>query len=103
MEEHLLSILIFSPLLVSAVLLFFPTQQKEVFRFGNLAVCLFQILIVLFVLVEFVPERETGVLLQQEEAYAFLEKLDWINLDMQGLGKLSIKYHVGVDGLNISL
>ncbi len=103
MEEHLLSILIFSPLLVAAVLLFFPTQQKEVFRFGNLAVCLFQLLIVLFVLMEFVPERETGVLLQQEEAYAFLEKLDWINLDMQGLGKLSIKYHVGVDGLNISL
>ncbi len=103
MEEHLLSILIFSPLVVAAVLLFFPAEQKQIFKFGNLAVCLFQLLIVLIVLIAFVPERGVGVLLQHEEAYSFSEKVDWINLDMRGLGKLSIKYYVGVDGLNISL
>lgn len=103
MEEHLLSLLIFSPLVVAAILLFFPAEQKKLFKYGNLAVCLFQLLIVVFLLMDFAPLREGGVFLQQDEAYAFSEKLNWITLDMSGLGKLSIKYFVGVDGLNISM
>lgn len=103
MEEYLLSMLIFSPLIVAAVLLFFPAEQKQLFRYANLAVCLFQLLIVFFILMQFVPERESGVLLQQEDAYAFSEKVDWINIDMRGLGNLSIKYYLGIDGLSVSL
>lgn len=103
MEEHLLSILIFCPLLVAALLLFLPLKNQQVFRYLNLAVCLVQLLVVIFICTQFVPEREKGVMLYQDAAYSFSERHDWIDIDMGGLGKLSIDYFLGIDGLSLAM
>lgn len=103
MEEHLLSILIFCPLLVAVLLLFLPIKNQQVFRYLNLAVCLVQLMVVVLIFSQFIPEREKGVMLHQDAAYAFSERYDWIDINMGGLGKLSIDYFLGIDGFSLAM
>ena len=103
MEEHLLSILIFTPLVVGALLIFLPITQRSLFKYLNLIVCLLQLGIASYLFSQYGGPENSGATLNEESAYAFTEKVDWIDLNLSGLGKLSIDYYLGLDGISLSL
>jgi NADH-quinone oxidoreductase subunit M len=39
----------------------------------------------------------------EQDAMAFTERTDWISLRMGNVGRLSVDYYVGVDGLSIPM
>ena len=101
MTEHLLSILIFIPLFFALILLFFPSENKVVFKIGTILSSAIQLIVALFIFSKFQVKNEalTGV----NGNFQFVERLDWISIDLGSFGKLSVDYFLGIDGLSISL
>ncbi len=94
MQDYLLSSLIFLPLLVLVFLLFVSAKQEYVFKIFTLIVSFLQLLIAIRVYTSF---SSTTTALQ------FVEKADWIRLDLGNWGRLSIEYFIAVDALSISM
>ncbi len=104
MTGNLLSIIIFLPLAALLVLLFLPAQMKNVFRWLTISVTFLQVLLVvgLYVAFETQPELAAADIID-EHPLQFVEKADWIDLDLGALGHLSIDYKVGVDGFSMPM
>ncbi len=100
MTSHLLSILIFLPVSASLAILFLPSGKTVVFRWITLVVSTINLGLAVFVYLQFNPQQH-GI--NQTGAMQFVEKVDWISLSLGGLGKLSIQYFVGLDGLNLPM
>lgn len=98
MTQHLLSLLIFLPLIASVVVLFIPSHKVFFFRSITLGVNVIQLVVAILIYFQF-DSLLKGVHLQSE--FQYVERTDWISLDLGGLGKLSIDYFIGVDGLNV--
>src|SRR3712207_3356047 len=98
MTQHLLSLLIFLPLIASVVVLFIPSHKVFFFRSITLGVNVIQLVVAILIYVQF-DNLLKGVHLQSE--FQYVERTDWISLDLGGLGKLSIDYFIGVDGLSV--
>lgn len=90
----LLSLLIFLPLLASAVVLGLPRRVQGGFRWITLGVSLLNFALTLGLFFQF-DRVSTG--------YQFLEKANWITLSLGPLGVVSIDYLLGVDGLSLPL
>ncbi|HYG39152.1 MAG TPA: NADH-quinone oxidoreductase subunit M [Cytophagales bacterium] len=101
MTEHILSALIFVPLFFALILLLFPSENKLSFKTGTLLATSIQLFIalVLFSRVQVGNNLLKGV----DGNFQFVEKYDWISLNLGNFGRLSIDYFLGVDGLNISM
>ncbi|WPP53127.1 complex I subunit 4 family protein [Catalinimonas niigatensis] len=106
MNSYLLSLLIFIPLAVALILLLLPARFVQVFKWMTLLATLLQLGVAIFVYANF----ETAPIASEDNAavskliHAQLsEEVDWIQIDMGSLGTLSIDYHLGVDGLSISM
>jgi NADH-quinone oxidoreductase subunit M len=93
MQEYLLSILIFTPLVAAFILIFIPSAYSQSFRWPTLAVSLLQ-LIVMVILIQGYNETEK---------LQFVEQKPWITLDLGSWGLLKSEYFVAVDGLNLPL
>src|ERR1700751_2148900 len=96
----LLSAIIFVPFVAMFVILFLSKTQTSVFRTIALAATLIQFILSILIFFKF----QSAVPLSGEDISGnlkLIEKLDWITVDLGNLGKLSIDYFVGVDGLNI--
>jgi NADH-quinone oxidoreductase subunit M len=96
----LLSAIIFVPFIALFVLLFLPKTQTAVFRTIALLATLLQFLLSILIFFKF----KSAAPLKGEDItrnLRLIEKLDWITIDLGNLGKLSIDYFLGVDGLNI--
>jgi NADH-quinone oxidoreductase subunit M len=101
MAQHLLSLLVFLPLVALAVVLGIPaTARPGVFRAVLSLITGSQLVLAAYLYWGFDPAF-TG--LTDPGAMAYAERLDWITLRMGGLGELSIDYFVGVDGLSMPL
>ena len=100
MNDILLSLLIFTPLIGVLIVLVLPSAQKQLYRIVALAVSLFQLLIAILIYNQF-DVTKSGI--NQVDSFQFVERLDWINLHLGNLGNLSIDYFIGVDGISISM
>lgn len=90
MQQYLLSLLIFTPLLAALIILFIPSRFKNFFRSGALIASVVQVL----VLTRLIFTYDPSVSLQ------YVEQKPWITLDLGSWGTLKAEYFVGVDGLN---
>lgn len=100
MNSILLSLLIFTPLLGVFVVLVVPSTYKAIYKYLALTVSLIQSILALLLYQGF----DTSVTaVNTLDSFQFVEKVSWINLQLGGLGKLSIDYFVGVDGISISM
>lgn len=91
MNYHLISFLIFMPLLVAFALLFVPSASLNTFRWTTLITSVLQLIILLVMLDQY-----------QSGAIQFVEQYDWITLNLQW-ATLKAEYFVGVDGLSMPM
>lgn len=92
--EHLLSFLIFLPLLVAAIILAVPARFANLIKFLSLGAALAELLLSLTAWFQFNPAAAS---------YQFVEKADWFGLQLSKLGYFQVQYFLGVDGLSIAM
>ncbi|WP_109833137.1 complex I subunit 4 family protein [Reichenbachiella versicolor] len=97
--DHLLTTLIFLPLLGALVMLFVPTDKTIIIRFVALGTMLLELLLTLLAVSSF----DSSVIGYGSESLQLVEKMPWIDLSIGSFGSLLIQYFVAVDGLNITL
>ncbi|RMF31984.1 MAG: NADH-quinone oxidoreductase subunit M [Chloroflexi bacterium] len=85
--SHLLSLIVFTPLLGAIVVMLLPGHQKRLIRWVAFGLSLIPFILSVVLWVNFVPG---------EPGYQFVEQADW-------LPALGVRYHVGVDGLSLTL
>lgn len=93
----LLTLLIGLPLLGLVVNLFLPGKMSSAFKWLALGVSLAQAL-VFFVGV--LPAYQNAT---PENGFRLTELVQWIQLDMGGMGMLNAEYHLGLDGMSLVL
>jgi NADH-quinone oxidoreductase subunit M len=91
--QHLLSYLIFTPLLAAVVALLIPARQKKVFRIFTLLINVIQVALILFIALQYQPHG--GV--------QFTERLPWITMTLGQWGILQAEYLIALDGLSFPL
>ena len=97
MIPNLLSILVWLPLpgLLAVVLL--PKERTPVYRLITLIITSVQLVLAIILFLSFDQQKGPSF----ESNLQFVEKLNWIHLDLGGLGHLDIQYFLAVDGLNV--
>jgi NADH-quinone oxidoreductase subunit M len=95
-----LSVLIFLPLLAAAIILILPSSFQNRYKYISLGVSFIQLLISGYIYLNF--NKQPGGISNESE-FQFVEKVNWIGLDLGSLGKLQIDYFVGIDGLSMPL
>ncbi len=98
MNPHLLSILIFLPLVAAALMLLAPSSKKNLYKYIALVTGVLQLLLSGAMYWLFHPK---GAGITEKRLYQFVEQLPWIRLDLGGMGQLEIDYFIGVDGLSM--
>lgn len=96
-----LSALLFLPIVLLLFFLFIPKEKEMLFKWSTLGVTIIQLIISLFILAGFNQSSSGSII--DVSSFQYVEKVDWIQLNLGSLGKLSIEYFLGVDGLNISM
>ncbi len=103
MQNHLLTFIIFVPVVVAALLLCIPGRFKPVFKIATITATAIQLLLAILIFQSFNTSPAVSSAIQPGFVFQYVEKLDWINLDLNTFGKLSIDYFVAVDGLSVTL
>ncbi len=98
MNLHLLSILIFLPLLAAVLILITPRAWRASYKYIALATSTLQLIIAGGMYYLFHPK---GAGITDIRLYQFTEQIPWIRLDMGSIGQLEIDYFLGVDGLSM--
>jgi NADH-quinone oxidoreductase subunit M len=96
----MLSLLIFIPLIALLPIFFLRSGKSKYFKFIALGAMGFEFIISGLLYIKFSSAPDlliNGV----AGNFRLIEKADWINLDLGSMGKISIDYFLGVDGLNI--
>lgn len=98
MNLHLLSILIFLPLLAAVLILAIPTAWRACYKYIALVASALQLVLAGGMYYLFHPK---GAGVADARLYQFTEQIPWIRLDMGSIGRLEIDYFLGVDGLSM--
>jgi NADH-quinone oxidoreductase subunit M len=101
MQNYLLSILIFLPLGAMLVILALPNPQINLFKWITWLVTSLQLFISIWIYSYFQTGKGSAVGVHQANGFQFVERVEWIRLDLGNLGQLSIDYWLGIDGLNV--
>ena len=100
MSEHLISLILFIPLAIAAGLFFVPKENHRLIKGATLGATLIQLVLALMLWVHydgsFVPS-------QWSEAFAYVERVDWIQISLGSYGVFVIDYFVGIDGISLPL
>lgn len=99
----ILSLIVLLPLFASFLLLLVPKNQERTFKLITLLVTFIQLILAGIIFFNFEKGQSSPLGVYTEEGFQFVEKLNWIFLDLGSLGKLSIDYFLGVDGLSVSM
>lgn len=94
MEQHLLSYLIFTPLLAAALVVCLPSHWTKAFRWITLLTTLAQVGL---------AAQLYTLFNSAASGFQSLEESDWITMSLGGLGQISIDYLVGVDGFSLPM
>ncbi|MCG8475813.1 MAG: NADH-quinone oxidoreductase subunit M [Cytophagales bacterium] len=97
MQTYILSILIFLPFAAGLIMLFLPSAKQKLIYTLSTGATLLQLLVSVFLCAQFSSASVSLSELRWEE------NLSWIRMPLGELGTLSINYHLGVNGINISL
>jgi NADH-quinone oxidoreductase subunit M len=93
MQQYLISLLIFTPLVAAFIGLFIPQRHDSAFRYLVLSVTILQLLFFGFSIAHYNDGSE----------FNFVEKHSWISLHLGSWGTLKAEYFVGLDGLSYPL
>jgi len=96
----LISLIIFCPLAAAGIILCIPNSFDKVFKWIALFATGIQLAASIVLLYGFNQNRLAD---SWGEIFQYVEKKQWILIDLGSLGWLSAEYHVGVDGLSIWL
>ncbi|MGI4806280.1 MAG: complex I subunit 4 family protein [Janthinobacterium lividum] len=100
--NHILTLLIFTPILFGILLLLLPNSMRNSFKYLALAATIVQLVLSGWLYFHFQTGASfSGV--NHAEQYQFAEKANWISLNLGSLGKMQIDYFIGVDGFSIGL
>lgn len=91
--EHLLSLLIFLPVVAASAVIMLPADLNKAGRWIAGTVSLLQLLLVILLFQQY--NLDGGVQL--------IERASWITVDLGSWGTLNAEYFVGVDGLSLPL
>jgi NADH-quinone oxidoreductase subunit M len=100
MASHILSILIFLPLLGLLGLLFIQGEEHTRYRWISVTVAALQLCLSVYLFIAFKPEYFQ---FHSYDSLVFIEKANWFQLSLGDLGILSINYFLGIDGLSLSM
>ncbi|MEM6840716.1 MAG: NADH-quinone oxidoreductase subunit M [Bacteroidota bacterium] len=104
MAENLITLLIFSPLIVALLLLPVPPVYSLIHRVGMIVATAVQLITTLIIYAQFDANKVAEI--TEGTAYynlQLVERTDWISIDLGNLGHLSIDYFVAVDGISLPL
>jgi NADH-quinone oxidoreductase subunit M len=93
MQNYLITLLIFTPLIAAAIMLCIPSTYKSAFKYVALIISVIQIGYGVMLLQAYDPHA--GIQL--------IERSRWITLELGDWGIFKAEYFVGVDGLGLSL
>lgn len=94
MSNHLLTYIIFLPVLAAFVALFIPKEHKSWFRLLTLAVSLLQVVILFLIINQY--QADSG-------PWRVAERVPWFTLDLGSWAKLQAEYYLALDGLSLPL
>lgn len=98
----LLTVLVFLPLLFGVIILAMPSKFDKSFKYISIVVSVLQLIIASYIWLNFnTGNGYAGV--NQETQYQFVEKADWIRLNVGSIGQLQIDYFLGIDGFSVAL
>ncbi|HOY95279.1 MAG TPA: NADH-quinone oxidoreductase subunit M [Catalimonadaceae bacterium] len=100
MSHPLLSYIVFWPFLLAVLVLLIPSDLTRILKLVLIAGMLVMVGLCGYAFLGFDPALAQD---QTWMGYQLVEKKDWISLNLQGFGSLSIDYLLGVDGMSISL
>lgn len=89
----MLSLIVFLPLLVAALLLFVPGRYVKLWRSASVGLSVFELILTGWVYYEF-SQNSTSVLESSQP---------WLYLNFGSFGWLKVDFHLKTDGLNLSL
>ncbi|NLR92730.1 complex I subunit 4 family protein [Flammeovirga agarivorans] len=103
MSQFLLTLLVFVPILGTFLILLLPNQFKAHFGKITIAINAFQLVVASYIMMGYqgLLENMNGVL--SLSSFQYLEKAEWILLNLGSFGRLSADYILGVDGLSNSM
>jgi len=103
MDLSLLTFLIFIPLAAILIVLFIPNKMSYLYKYITIAATFFQLIVSFLLLSQFSFGKDSPKGVNAEGEFQLVEKLNWIDIDLGTMGKLSIDYFLGVDGLSIGM
>lgn len=103
MKEHILSIIIFLPLISAILTLMLPSENKMLLRRFALFSTFLSLVLSLILIFSLSKWPADGLSYLPDWNFQRLEQHAWILLDLGNFGKLSITYLVGLDGLNAGM
>jgi NADH-quinone oxidoreductase subunit M len=93
LHDHILSVILFTPLVGMGILLFIPGENKNAVRWWGNIVLFIDFLLSLPLVFWFSAPGESG---KQEALFRFVERHDWIP-------SIGAQYHLGIDGISFLL
>jgi len=96
----LLSLIVFIPLLAAGIILLIPQRFTPIVKWVALLSTSAQLVLSILLIINFDQQLSAS---SWGDIFQFVEKKQWILLNLGTLGWLSAEYHVGVDGLSVWL
>ena len=96
--SYILSSLIFIPIFTVLLILCLPSRLQKSIRVISLLATGAQLLLAVWLFLQFNPALGLA-----EQGYQYVERLNWISLNLHSLGLLQIQYFLGVDGVSLSM
>lgn len=103
MIPHILSFLIFVPVVVAVLLSFIDSQHVKIFKIALIVSGLVQTVLASAVYFNYSASGAIDLTQWSVSRFSFVEKVDWINLNLGSVGHIAIDYFLGVDGLSVSM
>ncbi len=101
MTEYLLTYIIFIPLLASLVVALLPKRFADSYRL--IALVALGLSLVLTVIGVSSFDSSASGLTNSEASLQMVEKVEWFSVNLGSLGRFSVDYFLGVDGINITM
>lgn len=101
MIAHLLTYIIFIPLLASLVVALLPRRFADSYRL--IALLALGLSLTLSVVGVILFDSSVAGLTNSEASLQMVEKTEWFSINLGSLGRFSVDYFIGVDGLNIAM
>lgn len=98
---HLLSYIVFIPLVAALLVLLTPRVHQNLYRV--LTILGLGLTLVLIVYAVFKFDGSVQEAINNETNLQLVEKSEWFSISLGSLGKFSVDYFVGVDGLNVGM